>query len=71
MTFWEILLLKGLKKFSYGSIQIEFSNGYIENIKAKNPGPKAILKILNPNTAKEIIQGGSVAFAESYINKDI
>ena len=71
MTFWEILLLKGLKKFSYGSIQIEFSNGYIENIKAKNPGPKAMLKILNPNTAKEIIQGGSVAFAESYINKDI
>ena len=71
MNFWEILLLKGLKKFSYGSIQIEFSNGYIENIKAKNPGPKAMLKILNPNTAKEIIQGGSVAFAESYINKDI
>ena len=71
MTFWEILLLKGLKNFSYGSIQIEFSNGYIENIKAKNPGPKAMLKILNPNTAKEIIQGGSVAFAESYINKDI
>ncbi len=71
MNFWEILLLKGLKKFSYGSIQIEFSDGYIENIKAKNPGPKAMLKILNPNTAKEIIQGGSVAFAESYINKDI
>ena len=71
MTFWEILLLKGLKKFSYGSIQIEFSDGYIENIKAKNPGPKAMLKILKPNTAKEIIQGGSVAFAESYINKDI
>ena len=71
MNFWEILLLKGIKKFSYGSIQIEFSDGYIENIKAKKPGPKAMLKINKPNTAKEIIQGGSVAFAESYINKDI
>ena len=71
MNFWEILLLKGIKKFSYGSIQIEFSNGYIENIKAKKPGPKAMLKINKPNAAKEIIQGGSVAFAESYINKDI
>ena len=71
MNFWEILLLKGIKKFSYGSIQIEFSNGYIENIKANNPGPKAMLKINKPNAAKEIIQGGSVAFAESYINKDI
>lgn len=71
MNFWETLLLKGIKKFLYGSIQIEFSNGYIENIKANNPGPKAMLKINNPNAAKEIIQGGSVAFAESYINKDI
>jgi cyclopropane-fatty-acyl-phospholipid synthase len=71
MNFWEILLLKGIKKFSYGSIQIEFSDGYIENIKAKKPGPKAMLKINKPNAAKEIIQGGSVAFAESYINKDI
>ena len=71
MNFWEILLLKGIKKFSYGSIQIEFSDGYIENIKAKKLGPKAMLKINKPNAAKEIIQGGSVAFAESYINKDI
>jgi cyclopropane-fatty-acyl-phospholipid synthase len=71
MNFWEILLLKVIKKFSYGSIQIEFSDGYIENIKAKKPGPKAMLKINKPNAAKEIIQGGSVAFAESYINKDI
>ena len=71
MNFWEILLLKGIKKFSYGSIQIEFSDGYIENIMAKKPGPKAMLKINKPNAAKEIIQGGSVAFAESYINKDI
>lgn len=71
MNFWEVLLLKGIKKFSYGSIQIEFSDGYIENIKSNNPGPKAMLKINKPNAAKEIIQGGSVAFAESYINKDI
>ena len=71
MNFWERLFLNGLKKFPYGSIQIEWPNGKIKTIKATQNGPKASLKIYNKSVFKEIIRGGSVKFAELYISKKI
>ena len=71
MNFWERLFLNGLKKFPYGSIQIEWPNGETQIIKANQNGPKASLKIYNKNVIKEIIRGGSVKFAELYISKKI
>ena len=71
MNFWERLFLNGLKKFPYGSIQIEWPNGETQIIKANQNGPKASLKIYNKNVIKEIIRGGSVKFAELYIGKKI
>ena len=49
MNFWERLFLNGLKKFPYGSIQIEWPNGETQIIKANQNGPKASLKIYNKN----------------------
>ena len=71
MKFWNKLFLNGVKKFPYGSISIEWPNGITNKIDAKNNGPNAHLKIADDNVIKEIIHGGSVKFAELYMNKRI
>ena len=69
MNFWNNLFLNGIRKFPYGSIEIEWPNGKIEKIFATKNGPKANLKIADENVVKEIISGGSVKFAELYMAK--
>ena len=71
MNFSNKIFLNGVKKFLYGSIDIEWPNGQIQKIKAINEGPHAKLKIVDANVVKEIIQGGSIKFAELYISKRI
>jgi len=69
MNFWNNLFLSGIRNFSYGSIDIEWPNGKIENISASKNGPIANLKIADDKVVKEIINGGSVKFAELYMAK--
>ena len=69
MKFWNKLFLNGIKNFPYGSISIEWPNGIVNKIDAKNNGPHAHLKIADNNVIKEIIHGGSVKFAELYMDK--
>ena len=69
MNFWNNLFLNGIRKFPYGSIEIEWPNGKIEKIFATKNGPRANLKIADENVVKEIISGGSVKFAELYMAK--
>ena len=69
MSFWDKLFLNGIKSFLYGSIKIEFPNGEVEKIKSAHKGPTAHLKINDNLVTKEIIQGGSVRFAELYMSK--
>ena len=45
MNFWNNLFLNGIRKFPYGSIEIEWPNGKIEKIFASKNGPRANLKI--------------------------
>ena len=71
MKFWNKLFLNGVKKFPYGSISIEWPNGVTNKIDADNHGPHAHLKIADNNVIKEIIHGGSVKFAELYMDKRI
>ncbi len=69
MNLWYNLFLSGIKNFTYGSIELEWSNGKVEKISSSKTGPKANLKIADDNVFKEIINGGSVKFAELYITK--
>ena len=69
MNFWNNLFLSGIRNFSYGSIEIEWPNGKVENIFASKTGPIANLKIADDKVVKEIINGGSVKFAELYMAK--
>ena len=71
MNLSKKIFLNGIKKFLYGSIEIEWPNSEIQTIKAINEGPHAKLKIVDANVVKEIIQGGSIKFAELYISKRI
>ena len=71
MNFWDKLFINGIKKFPYGSIEIVWPNGEVKNISAIKSGPKANLKIADNKVIKEIISGGSVKFAELYMNKRI
>lgn len=71
MKFWNKLFLNGVKKFPYGSISIEWPNGITNKIDADKHGPHAHLKIADNNVIKEIIHGGSVKFAELYMDKRI
>ena len=71
MKFWNKLFLNGVKKFPYGSISIEWPNGITNKIDADKYGPHAHLKIADNNVIKEIIHGGSVKFAELYMDKRI
>ena len=71
MNFWDKIFLKGIKKFPYGSLEIEWPNGISQKIDAVNKGPNAKLKIVDSNVVREIIQGGSIKFAELYISKRI
>ncbi len=71
MKFWNKLFLNGVQKFPYGSITIEWPDGFTDNISAKKRGPHAHLKITDNNVIKEIIHGGSVKFAELYMDKRI
>ena len=45
MNFWYKLFIDGIKKFPFGSIEIELPNGVIEKIKGHRKGPHAFLKI--------------------------
>ena len=69
MSFWDKLFINGIKSFPYGSIKIEFPNGEIKKIKSPHKGPAADLKIKDNQVIKEIIQGGSVRFAELYMSE--
>jgi len=71
MNFWDKIFLKGIKKFPYGSLQIEWPDGKFQKIDAIHKGPNAKLKIVDSNVVREIIQGGSIKFAELYISKRI
>jgi len=71
MNFWDKIFLKGIKKFPYGSLQIEWPDGKSQKIDAIHKGPNAKLKIVDSNVIREIIQGGSIKFAELYISKRI
>ena len=71
MKFWNKLFLNGVKKFPYGSISIEWPNGITNKIDADKYGPHAHLKIADNKVIKEIIHGGSVKFAELYMDKRI
>ena len=71
MIFWDKIFLKGIKSFPYGSLEIEWPDGKSQKINALNKGPDAKLKIVDKNVVKEIIQGGSIKFAELYISKRI
>jgi cyclopropane-fatty-acyl-phospholipid synthase len=71
MNFWDKIFLKGIKKFPYGSLEIEWPNGKSQKIDALHKGPNARLKIVDSNVVREIIQGGSIKFAELYISKRI
>ena len=71
MNFWDKIFLKGIKKFPYGSLQIEWPDGKSHKIDAIHKGPNAKLKIVDSNVVREIIQGGSIKFAELYISKRI
>ena len=69
MNFWNNLFLSGIKNFPYGSIELEWPNGRVEKISASKAGPKANLKIVDDNVVREIINGGSVKFAELFMSK--
>ena len=69
MNFWNNLFLSGIRNFPYGSIEIEWPNGKVEKISASKTGPTANLKITDDKVVKEIINGGSVKFAELYMAK--
>ena len=69
MNFWNNLFLSGIRNFSYGSISIEWPNGKVEKFSARKTGPIANLKINDDKVVKEIINGGSVKFAELYMTK--
>ena len=71
MNFWNNLFLSGIRNFRYGSIVLEWPNGKVEKISASKSGPKANLKIVDDKVVREIISGGSVKFAELYMNKRI
>ena len=64
MIFWDKIFLKGIKKFPYGSLEIEWPDGISQKIDAVHKGPNAKLKIVDSNVVREIIQGGSIKFAE-------
>ena len=69
MNFWDKLFINGIKKFPYGSIEIALPSGVIKKIKSPHKGPSAHLKINDNLVTKEIIQGGSVKFAELYMSE--
>ena len=71
MNFWDKIFLKGIKKFPYGSLEIEWPDGKFKKIDALHKGPNAKIKIVDSNVVREIIQGGSIKFAELYISKRI
>ena len=71
MNFWDKLLLRGIKKFPNGSIEIEWPDGTVKRINGVKKGPNANLKFIDSKVTKEIINGGAIKFAELYINKRI
>ena len=71
MNFWDKIFLKGIKKFPYGSLEIEWADGKFQKIDGLHKGPNARLKIVDSNVVREIIQCGSIKFAELYISKRI
>ena len=71
MNFWDKLLLKSIKNFPNGSIEIEWPDGTVKKINGVKKGPNANLKFIDSKVTMEIINGGAIKFAELYVNKRI
>ena len=69
-NFSDKLVFKILKDIEYGYLEITKHNG--ELLKFGNPQSplKAILKIKKPNFTFNLIKGGSIGFAESYMRDE-
>ncbi len=69
-NFSDKLVFKILKDIEYGYLEITKHNG--ELLKFGNPQSslKAILKIKKPNFTFNLIKGGSIGFAESYMKDE-
>tara|TARA_B100000686_G_scaffold353098_1_gene457329 strand:- start:2351 stop:3580 length:1230 start_codon:yes stop_codon:yes gene_type:complete len=63
-------LLKLVRRIQCGTLVICMPDGGEESFSGPNPGPKAMIKILNPRIVRRILFWGSIGFAEGYINND-
>ncbi len=59
-----------LKDINYGYLEIINYNGKLLKFGNKNDSLKATIKIKKPNFTMNLIKGGSVGFAESYMRDE-
>ena len=68
--FSDKIVFTTLKKIEFGYLELTNHNGELYNFGNPKNSLKADIKIKNPNFTFNLIKGGSVGFAESYMRND-
>jgi|TARA_B100000530_G_scaffold221517_1_gene142362 cyclopropane-fatty-acyl-phospholipid synthase len=63
-------LISVARQIEYGAITIYLPGGIKEEFVGHKPGPRASLRILRPRMVRRVLLGGSIGFAESFIDND-
>ncbi len=69
-NFSDQIVFKILKDIKYGYLEITKYNGELLKFGNPNSSLKSVLKIKKPNFTFNLIKGGSVGFAESYMKNE-
>tara|TARA_B100001057_G_scaffold432947_1_gene461437 strand:- start:1634 stop:2812 length:1179 start_codon:yes stop_codon:yes gene_type:complete len=69
-TFSDKIVFSKLKNIQYGYLEITHHSGNLLKFGNPNSSLKANIKIKNPNFSFNLIKGGSVGFAESYMKNE-
>jgi cyclopropane-fatty-acyl-phospholipid synthase len=64
------LVLRLARNISYGTLHVRLPDGQRHSFAGAEPGPDATLILNNGRVARRFLVGGSVGFAESYIDGD-
>ena len=66
----ESLFLRLAARIECGELDITLPSGAQHQFKGRQPGPRAAIQIHHPRVFRQILLGGTMAFAEAYMRRD-
>lgn len=70
VPLWQRILSGWANRLTHGHLTVVFPGGREHHIQGDNPGPSAVLRFKNARPVRRVMGGGSLGFAQSYMDGD-